>query len=80
MSNLDHVSVISDRLEKAGELKNVEVSVSCRLLNGAYNSQMLELIAKNNPGVCRYENGILTMNGLAYMLFSEGMAGMKSKA
>jgi len=37
------------------------------------------MIAANNPGVCRYENGALTMDGLAYVLFSEGLEGAKRK-
>lgn len=63
----------------ARELKEVKVSVNSSLLKRAYNPAMLEMIACNNPGACSYENGVLTMNGLAYIIFSEGVNGAKNK-
>ncbi|OQA76753.1 MAG: hypothetical protein BWY32_02906 [bacterium ADurb.Bin243] len=79
MSDLNPASSASMASDRAHEIKKAEVTVNCRLLNRSYNNQMLEMIAANNPGVCRYENGALTMDGLAYVLFSEGLEGAKRK-
>jgi len=77
----DNVSALPEQANNgvARELKESNVSVNSRLLNRSYNPAMLEMIASNNPGACSYDKGALTMNGLAYLLFSEGLSGAKNK-
>lgn len=40
-----------------------------------YGEAYLALVARNNPGVCRYRRGKLRMTPRAFLVFSQGLAG-----
>jgi len=60
--------------------KHETVTVTPASLAYGYTRAMLELIARNNPKSCRFEDGKLTISRREYLLFSEGLAETQKSA
>ena len=63
--------------EKAG---TETVTVTPASLAFGYTQAMLELVARNNPKSCRFEDGKLTIGRREYLLFSKGLAETQKSA